>query len=82
MFNGRECIPRFSDMAVCIPYNPENKPWAYFRSKHFFLGLFSGGFIFGGAYFRDEIRVRKGGGLIIEGYISATITKTKRIISL
>ena len=51
--------------------------WAYFRG-----GLFSGGLIFGRAYFRDEIRVRKGGGLIIEGYISATVTKRIRIILL
>ena len=40
------------------------------------LGLFSTGLTFGGrgAYFRDEIRVRKGGGLIIKAYISATVT--------
>ena len=30
-----------------IPYNSENKPWAYFRSDTLF-----GGLIFGGAYFR------------------------------
>ena len=59
-------FPGFSVLSY-IPYNPENKPWAYFRSKHFFLGLFSGGLIFRGAYFRDEIRVRKEDGLIIEG---------------
>ena len=38
-----------------IPYNPENKPGAYFRSKNFFLGLFSRGLIFGGAYFRGGL---------------------------
>ena len=37
---------------------------AYFREAYFRKG-----------YFRDEIRVRKGGGLIIEGCISATETK-------
>ena len=68
---------------IHIPYNPENKPWAYFRSKHLFLGLFSRGLIFGeGAYFRDKIRVKEGGGFIIDGYISATVTKRIRIILL
>ena len=61
---------------------PKISPGLIFGQSTFFLGLFSRGLIFGGAYFWDEIRVRKGGGLIIEGYISATITKTKRIISL
>ena len=52
--------------SVKVVYNPEKKPGAYFRSKHFLLGLFSRGLIFGGgAYFLDEIRVKKGGGLII-----------------
>ena len=49
--------------------------------KALFFGLiFEGGLFSGRAYFWDEIRVRRKGGLIIEGYISATITK--RIISL
>ena len=64
-------------LSISIPYNPENKPGAYFWSKHFF-GLIFGG----GAYFLDEIRVRKEDGLIIEGCISATVIKGIRIISL
>ena len=48
-----------------IPYNPENKPGAYFRSKHF-LGLIFEGAYFQGVYFWDGIHVKKGGGLIIE----------------
>ena len=63
----------------CIPCNPENKPWAYFLSKHFFWAYFRGGLIFGGAYFRDEICVRKEDRLIIEGCISATVIKRIRI---
>ena len=39
-----------------LPYNPENKPGVYFRSKQFFLGLFLKG---GGACFH----VKKGDGL-------------------
>ena len=52
--------------------------WLVFGQSTF-LGLFSRGLISRGAYFWDEICVRKGGGLISERYISATITKTKRI---
>ena len=40
------------------------------------LGLFLRGLTFRGfgGFFQDEIRVRKGGGLIIKAYISATVT--------
>ena len=62
-----------------IPYNPENKPGLIFGQSTFFGLIFEEAY-FRGAYFRDGIRVKKGGGLIIEGYISATVTKRSRII--
>ena len=44
--------------------------------ENIFLLLFLRGITFGDreAFIRDEIRVRKGGGLIIKAYISATVT--------
>ena len=55
-----------------IPYNPENKPWAYFRSKDFFLGLFLrglflGGLFSGGLIFGMKFALKKGVGLLLSG---------------
>ena len=66
----------YTRFQIDIPYNLENKPGAYFRSKLIFGGLFSG------AYFWDEICARKEDGPIIEGCISSTVIKRIRIISL
>ena len=58
------------------------KSLGLFSVKELFFGLIFEEAYFLGAYFRDEIRVKKGGGLIIDGYISATVTKRIRIILL
>ena len=61
---------------------PKISPGLIFGQSAFFWAYFRGGAYFRGAYFRDEIRVRKEDGLIIEGCISATVIKEIRIISL
>ena len=60
---------------------PKINPGLVFRQSTF-LGLFSKGLFFGVVFFWDDIRVKKGDGLIIEGYMSATVTNKIRIILL
>ena len=57
---------------------PKISPGLIFGQSTFFWAHFRGGLFSGGAYFRDEICVRKEDGLII----SAKVIKGIRIISL
>ena len=44
---------------IDIPYNPKNKPEAYFRSKHIFLGLFLRGLIFGILRYVNNVNIHR-----------------------
>ena len=54
--------------SVKVVYNPEKKPGAYFWPKHFLLGLFSRGLIFGvgGLIFWMKFALKKGVGLLFK----------------
>ena len=70
----------FESLSIRYRIIPKISPGLIFGQSTLFWAYFRGGLFSGGAYFWDEIPVKKRGGLIIEGYISATVTKRIRII--